>query len=463
MHTSINALYLLAHVAGFVIVIRNYRATRAFFPGAATFLMLAGCYTLSLVIPLHLGVTTRWPGAAWLTLLLTSFLIGTLGDFCLLGLILALVGPGRGGKLKGEVGLAMAVAAVGFLDFYVVAFLDPFLAIRHATFLIAAAAMLVGVAILRRFRATLLGTAAGLGFLVEGVALGTGFLLSVWGEGFPPLVGPLLRIVGLGCWALFLVLLATARTNPRLGVRRSLDTATAPLSREEAGLRWAIFPAILLFCWPVYELLTGSGVASSLTWRYIPLPLVLLFLSWGGLLVWLAILYKRAAPATLDETDTIPVTIPAPAALSGSLRWYQLRPGAAVVFSVVGLLLLALSLVPRSNNHLGEIYPGAESKPIVREFGFPRAAVSSVHTEATTTPSASWSGPGGYFQIPSQVVITYVTPGPKLQWLKSTRAVTFEDGSTTYVSHRDLFFDLGLLLILLVITFAVCKWWTKKR
>ena len=108
---------------------------------------------------------------------------------------------------------------------------------------------------------------------------------------------------------------------------------------------------------------------------------------------------------------------------------------------------------------MGEVYPGAGAKPVVRDFGFPQSAIYFVSTVQTNEGHHAF---GFGTNRPSKVTIEFVHPGPKLHWLASTQKVTFEDGSTTYVSSNDLLLDIAVMIVLIVVTLALCKWWTNK-
>jgi hypothetical protein len=303
MHVVFNIVYLLIHLLGLILVLRNFQGTRALVPGVATFCLLIGCYALLLVVPRDLDSTNQWPGAAWLDLLLVAGLIGTVGAYCLVALVFALASPQPGGA-QGEMWLALVVAALGFLGFYVAVVFNPFAALECLSLLSSGAFCLAGVAMIRRFRATPLGLIVALAFLVEGVASAIHFLLLMLAGGIPYLsIG--LRVVGVICWCLFFAMLAKGSRDPLFQGCREPDSLRSNFSREHPELRWAIFLVVALFFWAFYEGRTGGPVAAFITWAHIPLPLVLLLLCWSGTLVWLRTMFDYATTGLSDARPSM--------------------------------------------------------------------------------------------------------------------------------------------------------------
>jgi hypothetical protein len=301
MYTMMTVLGLSLDVGGLAIVLRKYWSASALLPGTATFLALAAAKIVHLVTPSHRGFPGEWPGAAWLGLLSFGSLLSILAHFSLLGLILALAGPLSGRQPKVEAALATLLALPGFLVFYAMVFFGLWAASQQVLNLVAVACLaLIAVAMLRRFRTSVLGVAAALAFLGIGVTRGTGFLLSLLGKMAPELevVGPLLGLIS-GC--IFLAFLATAPTNPPLGACQHSD----PLRLTFRLVFLLLVPFLLLHVWTVFELLTGGPVASRLTWAKIPLPLLMLCFCWAcaaGPAVFL--LLQQAAPGAAEKVET---------------------------------------------------------------------------------------------------------------------------------------------------------------
>ena len=140
------------------------------------------------------------------------------------------------------------------------------------------------------------------------------------------------------------------------------------------------------------------------------------------------------------------------------LLWYQLGAGPAIVFAVVLLLLLGLNVIPRRMDQFSAVYPGANVKPAIKEFGFPQTALAKVSTESVNpTFDAAFPRP------PSAVTIVYVLGGPKLKWSAATQAVSFDNGSQIWISQGSIGINVAACLAALLATFAVCKWWSNRR
>src|SRR5688500_15711151 len=129
---------------------------------------------------------------------------------------------------------------------------------------------------------------------------------------------------------------------------------------------------------------------------------------------------KQQEPAM----NTVATSAKAPA---DRRTWYHLSAAPAIVLAVMMLLLLGLNVVPRRIDRLNEVYPGADIKPVVKEFGFPQTAVSTVSTEFTNSVLD-----GVFQQRPSAVTIEYVLCRTKLKWSADTNVMSFNISSQTW-------------------------------
>ena len=304
MNLAISALYLAIHVLGLVLVFFYYRGTRALVPGAAAFLLAIAAYAVEFVTPRDLGHTDRWPGAAWLDLLMVGSCLGMLGDFCLLGLILSLASPLGHGNPKIEIWVANPFGIASLLCFFVGVAFSPWIAMQWIAPLSTVCYLLAGWGLLRRFGNTPLGLAAAIAFLAEGLAVAVTILLAFAPAESASIARLLLRTVGLVVWPLFLALLAVSHRNPQLRDASARST----LSRDYAELRWAILILAGLCFWTFYEVLTGGPVASHFVWARIPLPWILLLICWSGTAFWLTFVFDHAAAQAPPKAGASPLS-----------------------------------------------------------------------------------------------------------------------------------------------------------
>jgi hypothetical protein len=137
-------------------------------------------------------------------------------------------------------------------------------------------------------------------------------------------------------------------------------------------------------------------------------------------------------------------------------RWYHLRLVPAMIALAATALVATLSFVPRTIDHMGPVFPGADFKPVVRAYGFPTYAVFCVSTEqVTATPTAFATRPRGG-------EIEFLSPGPKLKWTASEKTIAFEDGSDRLVVGQSIALDFAVFVIFSGAAWAICLWWSRK-
>jgi len=300
MPVLINSLYLAVHLAGLGIVLRCYKGTRGRFAGAAAFILLGFPPVVSLLAPRNLGYVDQWPGAAFLVGFNLAMLSRCLGVFTLLGFLFTLRPPRKEGPPTWEVRFAFWLVTLGLLPLYYATYLDDRNVSRWFLLLEISGYFLIAWAVFRRFGSTPLA-------LLAAIALTLGGVLRLVPFGMneldlpPALVFGVIRWGSLVAWGIVLWFLAAVSTGAEAGPLRGPTSLRLPVPPEIAR-PYTIPGVFLLFAWVMYERIIGGGLASSLTWAKISLPLVLLFICWGGTFGWFGAIYALAASNPVAQT-----------------------------------------------------------------------------------------------------------------------------------------------------------------